>query len=59
MPKAECKVVLSGPPDCQDYTKKRSYAACYAWKMLRERKISSWGEGLHQGWEAVNKVCEV
>ena len=51
-----CELVLSKPPDCQDFRKVRSWVMCKAWGMLGEGKLTKLP--IKAAWQEAHVTCK-
>jgi hypothetical protein len=52
----KCQLVLDSVPKCYDFSVTRRYAACRAWQMMEEEKIS-WREAISKAWSELKEKC--
>lgn len=53
---AKCALVLDSPIKCYDFSGSRRFAACRAWQLMEEMKIS-WQEAITKAWEEIKSRC--
>lgn len=53
---AKCSLVLGETPHCYDFSGTRRYAACRAWQLMEEEKIS-WQEAISRAWQEIKSKC--